>query len=140
VSSGKELTASKERQLLSRFCRAQESQVHELSIAAAILDSVQAQAERHNAHISKVGIRLGELSGVDADALAFGFEALIKDTDMEPLSLEIERRPRIQKCAECECEFPAPESQTACPQCGSGATSCVGGEELDIAFMELEDE
>jgi hydrogenase nickel incorporation protein HypA/HybF len=114
--------------------------LHELSIAAAILDSVQAQAERRQTHIIKVGIRLGELSGVDADALAFGFEALIKDTDMEPLSLEIERRPRRQKCTDCGCKFPAPESQTACPECGSTATSCVGGEELDIAYMELEDE
>ena len=58
--------------------------MHELGIASSILDCVRAEASRRpGSHISKVGIRLGELSGVDADALQFGFECLVKDTEWE---------------------------------------------------------
>jgi hydrogenase nickel incorporation protein HypA/HybF len=116
--------------------------MHELSIASAILERVQAEAGRQTGHISRVGVRVGELSGVSPDALAFGFEMLVKDTDMEPLALAIEVCPRRQRCSACENEFavPAPGLETACPKCGSPATVCIAGDELDIAFMEVEDE
>ena len=39
-------------------------------------------AESHpNGHISKVAVKVGELAGVDRDALQFGFECLVKDTN-----------------------------------------------------------
>jgi hydrogenase nickel incorporation protein HypA/HybF len=114
--------------------------VHELSIAAAILDKVAGEARRHaGARFTKVGVRIGEISGVDPDALSFGFECLVKDTEFEPLPLEIEFRPRIQRCLSCAHEFPAPESMTACPECGHEATECIGGDELDLAFIEVEE-
>ena len=50
--------------------------MHELGIAASILESVQTAAERNpGVHITKVGVKIGELSGVDRDALQFGFES-----------------------------------------------------------------
>lgn len=113
--------------------------MHELGIAASILDSVKAQAERHpGAHISKVGIRVGELAGVDPDALQFGFECLVKDTDFEPLVLEIESVPRIQRCT-CGHEFRMTDYDPHCPQCGEFMTQCVSGDQLEIAFMEVDE-
>ena len=53
-----------------------------LGIAASILDCVQAEAARHpDGRITKVGVKMGELAGVDRDALQFGFEVLVKDTN-----------------------------------------------------------
>jgi hydrogenase nickel incorporation protein HypA/HybF len=115
--------------------------VHELSIASAILDKVSAEAQRHpGARFTKVGVRVGEISGVDPEALSFGFECLVKDTEFEPLRLEIEFRPRMQRCLSCAHEFPAPDSMTSCPDCGHEATQCIGGDELDIAFIEVEED
>ena len=114
--------------------------MHELSIAAAILDKVAAEAERRpRARFTKVGVRIGEISGIDPDALSFGFECLVKDTQFDPLPLEIEFCPRVQRCLACAHEFPAPDSMTACPKCGHLATTCIGGEDLDIVFMEIEE-
>lgn len=114
--------------------------MHELSIAAAILDSVAAETARHpGARATKVGVRVGEVSGVDCDALSFGFEALVKDSELEPLALEFEFCPRRQRCRACSHEFAAPHSETACPKCGALETVCIGGNELDLAFIELED-
>jgi hydrogenase nickel incorporation protein HypA/HybF len=114
--------------------------MHELGIATSILESVQKEAERHpGAHISKVGVKIGELSGVNGDALQFGFEVLVKDTDREPLALEVEFVPRIQRCSKCEYEFRMTEFDPRCPLCGDIGTKCVSGEELDIAYMEVDE-
>jgi hydrogenase nickel incorporation protein HypA/HybF len=114
--------------------------VHELSIASAILDKVASEAERHpGARFTRVGVRIGEISGIDPEALSFGFECLVKDSEFDPLALEIERCPRVQRCLACAHEFPAPDSMTACTKCGHPHTVCIGGEELDIAFMEVEE-
>jgi hydrogenase nickel incorporation protein HypA/HybF len=115
--------------------------VHELSIAEAILERVSAEAERHpHGRFTKVGIRMGELSGVDPDALSFGFEVLVQNTKWDPLALQIEFSPRMQRCPGCAHEFRAPDSETRCPQCGNQATECIGGHELDIVYMEVEEE
>jgi len=114
--------------------------MHELRIAASILDCVQVEAKRHpGSHISKVGIRLGELSGVDADALQFGFECLVKDTEYEPLMLDIEPVPRMQRCPQCRTEFHMTGYDPQCPRCGEFLTHCISGEQLDIAFMEVDE-
>jgi len=114
--------------------------MHELGIAASILDCVDQEAERHpGQHICKVGVKIGELAGVSGDALQFGFEVLVKDTDREPLTLELEFVPRIQRCAKCEHEFRMTEFDPRCPLCGDFGTTCVSGEELDIAYMEVDE-
>jgi hydrogenase nickel incorporation protein HypA/HybF len=115
--------------------------MHELSIAESILQRVALEAERRpGARFLKVGVRVGELSGVDPDALSFGFEILVKDTPWNALTLEIQHAPRVQRCCACRHEFTAPDSVTVCPQCGHGLTTCIGGDELDVVFMELQEE
>jgi hydrogenase nickel incorporation protein HypA/HybF len=112
--------------------------MHELGIASSILDCVQAETRRHSgAHITKVGVKIGELAGVDIDALQFGFECIVKDTDWEPLVLEVESIPRVQRCPKCSHEFRMTDYDPQCPKCGEFATQCISGEELDIAFMEV---
>jgi hydrogenase nickel incorporation protein HypA/HybF len=114
--------------------------LHELSIAAAILDRVSAEAARHTgARLTKVGVRVGELSGVDPEALSFGFQALTLQSEWERLALEIEYCPRKQCCPNCEHTFTCSNYKTDCPNCGTENTVLVAGEELDIAFIETED-
>ena len=115
--------------------------MHELSIAAAILDRVAAEAERYaGTRFTKVGVRVGELSGVDPEALSFGFEALTMESPWEGLALEIEYCPRRQRCRNCQHTFSSGNYETQCPKCGAAETELAAGEELDIAFMETEDE
>ena len=114
--------------------------MHELGIAASILESVQKEAERHpDARITKVGVKIGELAGVDRDALQFGFEVLVKDTEWEPLVLDLEYIPRTQRCPKCAYDFRMTDFDPRCPLCGEFATECISGEELDIAYMEVDE-
>ena len=114
--------------------------MHELSIAKSVLEGVRAElAQRPGARLQKVGLRVGELSGVNADALSFSFEVLVKGTDLEPVTLEIESGPRLQRCPECNNEFTVENDDLACSNCGASRTECVGGQELEFTYLELEE-
>ena len=115
--------------------------MHELGIAASILECVQKEAERHpGARISKVGVKVGELAGVDVDALQFGFECIVKETEWEGLVLEVESDPTSAAAARnASMNFAWPTTIRECPQCGEFATQCISGEELDIAYMEVDE-
>ena len=114
--------------------------MHELGIATSILESVQSAARRNpGVRITKVGVKIGELAGVDVDALQFGFECMVKDTEWERLVLDVESIPRVQECPKCRHQFRMTDYDPQCPQCGEFATKCVSGEELDIAYMEVDE-
>jgi hydrogenase nickel incorporation protein HypA/HybF len=114
--------------------------MHELSIANSILDAVRKERERLNgARVTKVGVRIGELAGVDPEALSFGFEVLVKDTDLEPLTLAIESTTRRHECSQCKHVFTVVDYQLDCPACGSKETRYIGGDELELAYLEVEE-
>ena len=114
--------------------------MHELSIAKSVLETVRTELERRpGARLHKVGLRVGELSGVNADALSFSFEVLVKGTDLEPVALEIESSPRRQRCPECNQAFTVENYDVICPNCGASGTECVGGQELEFTYLELEE-
>jgi hydrogenase nickel incorporation protein HypA/HybF len=115
--------------------------MHELSIASAILDAVRVEAEkRPGARVTKVGVQVGALSGVEPDALSFGFECLVKGTDLDPLALAIECVPRRQRCPACDFSFEAADGDLACPRCGRADTQLAGGDELNLAYLEMEED
>lgn len=65
--------------------------MHEMGIASSVIEAVRAEAARRpGARVTKVGMRIGELSGVDRESLTFCFEALVKDTELESAVLAIE--------------------------------------------------
>jgi hydrogenase nickel incorporation protein HypA/HybF len=114
--------------------------MHELSIASAIVDRATAASEEHGgARVTKIGLRIGEISGVETDALRFGIEALSKDTPLQGVFLEVEFCKRRQRCTACAAEF-APEGfQAICPTCHGDQSECIAGKELDVMYFELED-
>lgn len=114
--------------------------MHELSIANSLLEAVRAETGRRpGVRVLKVGMRLGELAGVEADALRFCFESLVRGTELEPLALVIEPRPRRQRCLQCARTFTVVDYDVACPDCGAPETQCIGGDELELAYLEVED-
>ena len=142
--------------------------MHELSIAESILDTVRSEArKRPDAHVAKVAVRIGALSGVEPDALSFGFECLVRGTELEPLALVIEPVPRRQRCPACDLTFEVPDGRIenvragggaailagldtglrtpddglslSCRRCGRPDTVLAGGEELEIAYLEVEE-
>jgi hydrogenase nickel incorporation protein HypA/HybF len=113
--------------------------MHEMSIAASMLEAVQAESTRRGTHVLAVGVKVGELSGVDAESLRFCFDALVQDTDLAPLALEIQFQAWRNRCRQCAQDFAVENYRTECPQCGSAETELATGNELEFAYMEIEE-
>ena len=114
--------------------------MHELSIANSLLDAIRTEAAgRPGARFVKIGVRVGELSGVSPDSLSFCFDSLVRGTDLDPLVLEIESCPRRQRCFECNRIFKVADYELACPDCGAQGTQFVSGDELEMVYLEVEE-
>jgi len=115
--------------------------VHELGIATSILETVREETRKHaGARPTCVCVRIGEIAAVNPEALRFAFEALTRETDLERLALDIEICPLRFRCTGCQGVFEVNDFAPACPKCGAQQTECVGGDELEIAYLEVEDE
>jgi len=113
--------------------------VHEMSVASSMLEAVQAESAQRGARARAVGLKIGELSGVDAESLRFCFDVLVLDTELAPLALEIERLPWRNRCRHCAHEFAVVDYLTVCPKCGAADTELASGDELEFAYLEIEE-
>ena len=97
-----------------------------MGIANSILEATQKEAQLHpRSRARKVGVRIGEMAAIDVESLRFCFDALTRDTDHDGLLLDVEWCPRRHH--DCRC-----------PTCNSPDTLCVGGDELELSYMEVE--
>jgi hydrogenase nickel incorporation protein HypA/HybF len=114
--------------------------MHEIGIANAIIEAGQAEAARRKgSKLIRVGIRIGVLAGVDSDALRFVFTALTQGTEMDTVDFEIQNCPRRNRCFDCNREFESDIYGDPCPSCGSEKIVLVGGDELDLSYVEVEE-
>jgi hydrogenase nickel incorporation protein HypA/HybF len=59
--------------------------MHEFAIANSVLDAVRTEARlRPGMRVAKIGVRIGDLAGLDPDALSFCFEALVRKRTLSP--------------------------------------------------------
>jgi len=110
-----------------------------MSIAESVLDAVRAESARHAGRITRVGLVIGELSGVEPDSLRFCFDALVSGSDLDPLALDLELIPRRNTCSDCGNTFTVVDYNIACNICGSCRTVNSGGDEMRLAYVEVED-
>ena len=114
--------------------------MHEMAIATSVLEAAESEVLRHpGARLIKVGVRIGEWSGVEPESLRFCFECLVAGEEPSPPALEIEVCPRHNRCPACGGEFRVENYNTSCPACGNIDTRAVCGDELELAFLELEE-
>jgi hydrogenase nickel incorporation protein HypA/HybF len=119
---------------------ATEGIMHEMGIANSVLEAVRTEMIRHpGMYPCKVGVRIGEMSAIDQDALRFCFEAIVRETDLESLELAVEICPLRYRCPACERDFVVRDYDSRCPQCASLETKCISGDELELAYLEVEE-
>ena len=114
--------------------------MHELSIASSILKIVLDEIKAKNLpEVKAVGLKIGALSGILPDSLQFGFDALKLDTVLQKTKLEIEEIPISGKCNNCSKSFEVKDLLFTCPYCQSPSIKMEKGQELDIAYLEIEE-
>ena len=111
-----------------------------MGIANSVLEAVRTEMGRHpGKYPCKVGVRIGEMAAIDQDALRFCFEAMIQETDLASLELGIETCPLRYRCQVCGRDFVVRDYDSRCPQCASLETTYISGDELELAYLEVEE-
>ena len=114
--------------------------MHEMGIANSILDKAQAEVLHHSGgRLLRVGVRIGQWSGVEPESVRFCFECLVSGTP-EPPAIDIEICPRQNRCPACGTVFALEDYNIECPLCGGTPTHPVSGDELQIAYVEMEEQ
>jgi hydrogenase nickel incorporation protein HypA/HybF len=112
--------------------------MHEQSIVASLLSMALEDAKNNHAHrIISIKLVVGELTGIEKDAVNFYFGFMAKDTIASGASLEFNYTKAQLRCRDCDIIFPRDRFEFNCPQCDKKAVEIVGGRELYIESMEI---
>ncbi|MFZ0479464.1 MAG: hydrogenase maturation nickel metallochaperone HypA [Terriglobales bacterium] len=111
-----------------------------MGIANSILEGVAKELRsRPGSRAIQVGVRIGELAGVDPGSLSFAFEALTIDTPFAALKLDVEYVAPRSRCRECNREFEVRNYELFCPACGSLNSTRISGDELEFKYLEIDE-
>jgi len=112
--------------------------MHELSIAASIVDLAQEEAHKRGVRVLAVHLKLGPLAGVVRDALLGSFEMAAAGTPLEHSRLVIEELPVIVFCPQCDARRSVSAQSLCCPQCGTPTPEVLQGAELQVTALEVD--
>jgi hydrogenase nickel incorporation protein HypA/HybF len=115
--------------------------MHELSIAASIVDAVTETAAAYpGARVKEVRLRLGALASVIEDSLQFCWGITVEGTPLEGSKLVVNILPVVAHCAACGKDGELESLQSfRCPHCGEPATDLRQGRELEIESIEIDE-
>jgi hydrogenase nickel incorporation protein HypA/HybF len=112
--------------------------MHELSIVMSIVETAEEKVkENHAQSVESIDLVIGDLAGVENEALDFAWETAVKNTVLQTAKRNIIHVPAKAKCLECDCEFEIKELYDECPLCGEHLLQIVQGKELQIKSMVL---
>ena len=112
--------------------------MHEVGLMTNALAIALDYATREQAsHIHQMTLRVGDLSGVEPEALRFAFDVVTQGTIAEQAQLTIESCPTLCFCHDCQAEFRPTELGYECPICQTWSTSILQGKELELASLEV---
>ncbi len=120
--------------------------MHELSLAysigeiamAALRDNTGFQPPEPTLTVGGVWVRVGDLSGVDPEALQFCFEVVRGEwVETAGAVLRIERAPARVRCAGCGWTSELSLGEAGCPSCGALGHELISGRELEVFRVEL---
>jgi hydrogenase nickel incorporation protein HypA/HybF len=112
--------------------------MHEYSLVQALLTRVEQEARDHRATaVRRLTVRIGDLSGVEADTFATAFDLFSSRTICDGSTLVVERVPARWECATCRSPVRA-GGALRCERCGGPAALIAGGEfVLDRVELEV---
>lgn len=112
--------------------------MHELSVTQSIVELVQNTAAENQAEkVTKIKVKVGELTCIQPDALEFCFSILREGTIMEEAEIVIENVPVKLKCLHCGA-LSSHKLGTPCQFCSSKEMEVVEGKEFYVESIDIE--
>jgi hydrogenase nickel incorporation protein HypA/HybF len=113
--------------------------MHEMSLAEGVLQLIEDAARQQNfARVKTVWLEIGQLSGVEVEAMKFCFDAVTRGSLVQGAKLEIIALPGTGWCMGCALSVPMAEVFGECPHCGGYQMQVTGGTEMRLKELEVE--
>jgi hydrogenase nickel incorporation protein HypA/HybF len=109
--------------------------MHELALMENVVDAVCDQIG--DEQVVLVQLEIGELAGVELEALRYCFDACVAGTQLEGAELAIRSVPGRARCYGCGAAHPL-RSFTASCACGSFDREVLSGTELRVKEVEVQ--
>ena len=113
--------------------------MHELSVAQALVEQVDALMTQHQAQaVARIRLRIGPLAGVVPDLLNTAWPLAAAGSRAEGAVLDCIAAPLRVRCRSCGVESEALPNRLLCAACGDWQTTVVSGDELILEQVELD--
>lgn len=112
--------------------------MHEMAICESIRSMIEEQARSSSfTRVERVRLAVGPLSGVEVEALRFGFDVAMQGSIASNAVLDIIETEASAWCMICADTVKVRQRYDGCPTCGSYQLQILTGEELQIESLEV---
>ena len=112
--------------------------MHELSVCIALLESVQRVAAEHaSPGVAKIVLKIGPLSGVEAELLRNAYPLAAAGTIAADAELVIEKDSVVVRCTRCDADSEVEPNRLLCRGCGDFRTRVIRGDAMTLQSLEL---
>ncbi len=112
--------------------------MHELSLTEDLYQIIKQKVATDGfTCVNKVMLEVGELSHVQADAMMFCFESVMKGTIVEPAELEIVTIAGQGECTNCGSISSLHHYYDPCTTCGAFGLRVIAGDRVRIKALEV---
>ncbi len=113
--------------------------MHEMSIVSGILQIAEDQALAAGAAVIRaIEVEVGELAGIEKDALVFCFEAARRGTLAAGAELVVHDIPGRGLCPDCGREVAVTTLMAVCPECDGALVQVTQGRELRVRSLTVD--
>jgi len=113
--------------------------MHEYSVVQALLEQCEHYAAENGAEkITKVVVKIGRLSGVEAHLLEIAFNTFKEQTVCDGADFVMNLQPVVIRCKTCGKESVLEALHYCCPACESIDVEVTDGEDMLLMSLEME--
>ena len=113
--------------------------MHEMSLCEGVIQLIEQQAvEQDFNKVTTVWLEIGDLAGVEIDAMHFSFDVIAKGTIADAAKLEIINIQGLATCPACKSQTQISARFDLCPTCGHYPLNILAGEEMRIKELEVQ--
>jgi Zn finger protein HypA/HybF involved in hydrogenase expression len=113
--------------------------MHEVSIASSILSVVKKYVPPRSV-LRAVHLVAGPMRAIEPDAMQFAWRAALDAAGASDVRLQLDLLPWTLRCPECGFEWTSQQIECACLACGGNRGFPVGGDELQVSSIEVDEQ
>lgn len=112
--------------------------MHEMTLMESVRSIVDQAHKQHGfSQVKRVVLEIGQLAGVQQEALTFCFDVVMKGSPAENAALDIVDLEGRAWCPTCEAEVTITSRLDPCPTCGGMPGKVIQGLEMRVRGLDV---